>query len=223
VKGKAVAGERHEISVDFGLSGLTKWFSGPWGPETTPLGMVAEVADWGGGAYAPTLLDDALRLLESPLSTGTIDILWCAALGRRYDPDHRWIDGREWLRQIADVCVERIRQDDPAFAPAPRGPAPYSGLRDAVLTEIREVRPALEAATAHHPSQSVPEAVPALERAVTEVDPDLGFRLFLRAMKAYLVPISETRYERYLSLGEQFGYHEFVVDDGTLQSVPDAD
>ncbi|MCX4825395.1 hypothetical protein OG883_37200 [Streptomyces sp. NBC_01142] len=94
---------------------------------------------------------------------------------------------------------------------------------NAVLTEVRTLAPELERATAGHPYQRVPEVVPALERVVTEVDPGLGFRLFLRVLKAYLVYISESQHLRYLELGERFGYNESVVDDGTLQFMPRAD
>lgn len=88
---------------------------------------------------------------------------------------------------------------------------------------MRAIAPEVERATAGHPYRRVPEVVPALERVVTEVDPDLGFRLFLRVLKAYLVPISEPQHLRYRELGERFGYNESVVDDGTLQFMPRAD
>lgn len=67
------------------------------------------------------------------------------------------------------------------------------------------------------------EVVAALQQLVVEVDPDLGFRFFLRVLNAHLVPVTESQYERYHQLGERFGHHELVVDDGTLQSVPDTD
>ncbi|MFE4825731.1 hypothetical protein [Streptomyces sp. NPDC056672] len=213
--------QRHEIWVDFGLSGLTRWFH-RLGSTGTAMEIVVGAADWGEGSFAPALLEDALRLLESPLSTRTLDILWCAATEREYTPD-RWIDGRQWLRQIAEACVERIRKDDPSFVPEPLGPAPYEGRKDTVLAEIRAVGPALDQATAEHPYQSVPDVVAALEQAVTQADPDLGFRLFLRAMKAYRVPISESRYDLYHAIGESFGYSEFVVDDGDLVVTPSPD
>ncbi|MEU9010543.1 hypothetical protein AB0D12_12280 [Streptomyces sp. NPDC048479] len=215
--------DRKDIWIDFGFSGLTKWFGSPWVGEHTPLEIVVLAADWGEGAYAPTLLEDAVSLLESPLPTREIDILWCAAVRVRFVPEERWIDGRDWLRQIVDVCEERIRRDEPrsdALAPAP---VCDPELRDAVLAEVRTIATELEHTTADHPYYGVPEVVPALERLVTEVDPDLGFRLFLRVLKAYVVPISESQHLRYRELGERFGYNEFVVDDGTLQFMPRAD
>jgi hypothetical protein len=214
---------RQEIWVDFGISGLTKWFHGPWHTLATPVEVVEGAADWGKGGYAPTLLDDALRLLDSSLSTEVLTTLWLAACGRNFDFGVLGVDARGWLRRIADICVERIRRDDPSFVPVNPGPAPYPELRDQVLAEIRAVGPQLAAAASERGPLMVPDVVPALERVAADVDPDLGYRLFLRAMKVYMVTISEARYVRYLELGELFGYNEFVVDDGTLHSVPDQD
>ncbi|MFJ3101758.1 hypothetical protein [Streptomyces sp. NPDC086835] len=213
--------ERKDIWIDFGFSGLTKWYGSTF--EFTPLEIVVDAADWGEGAYAPTLREDALRLLESPLPTRVIDILWCAAVRSKFVPDERWMDGRDWLRQIVDVCEERIRRDEPRSLAHPQAPAWDPELKDAVLAEVRALAPELDRATADHPYYEVPEVVPSLERVVTEVDPDLGFRLFLRVLKAYLIPISDSQHLRYRELGERFGYNEFVVDDGTLQLMPRVD
>jgi hypothetical protein len=133
------------------------------------------------------------------------------------------MDGRDWLRQIVDVCEERIRRDEPRSLAHPQAPAWDPELKDAVLAEVRALAPELDRATADHPYYGVPEVVPSLERVVTEVDPDLGFRLFLRVLKAYLIPISDSQHLRYRELGERFGYNEFVVDDGTLQLMPRVD
>ncbi|MEV6786073.1 hypothetical protein [Streptomyces sp. NPDC051098] len=212
--------DRKDIWIDFGFSGLTKWFGSLF--ECTPLEIVVAAADWGEGGYAPTLREDAVRLLESPLPTRVIDILWCAAVRSKFVPDERWMDGRDWLRQIVDVCEERIRRDEPRFDPLPPPPFCDVELTDAVLAEVRAIASELERTTADHPYYGVPEVVPSLERVVTEVDPDLGFRLFLRVLKAYTVYISESQHVRYRELGERFGYNEFVVDDGTLQLMPRA-
>ncbi|HET6861068.1 MAG TPA: hypothetical protein VFH94_28720 [Streptomyces sp.] len=215
--------DRKDIWIDFGFSGLTKWFGSPWAVEMTPLELLEAAADWEEGAYAPALLEDAVRLLESPLPTRVIDILWCAAVGNQeFVPGARWIDGRDWLRRIVDVCRERIRRDDPRFDGLPPVLVADRELRDAVLAEVRAIAPELERATAGHPDRRVPDVVPALERVVTEVDPDLGFRLFLRVLKSYMVSIGGSQHLRYLELGQRFGYNESVVDDGTLQFTPHA-
>ncbi|WP_262387262.1 hypothetical protein [Streptomyces sp. TRM49041] len=210
---------REDVWVDFGLSGLTKWFAGPWVAQATPEEIVAGAADWGDGVYAATLLEDAQRLLESAVPTRVIERLWRAATGLPYDPDDVWLDGRAWLREIVRISVERVRRDYPSFTPVPPEPPADGALREAVLAEIRAAAPAVQGAVRADGA----DVVAALEQVVVEVDPDLGFRLFLRVLKAYLVPVAESRYQRYHVLGERFGYHGLVVDDGTLQSVPDTD
>ncbi|MFB8027609.1 hypothetical protein, partial [Streptomyces sp. NPDC055990] len=211
--GTAVGLQRHEIWVDLGLSGLTKWLGGPWFPGTTLRGMLVDIADWGDGGFAPLLLDDVLRVLDSPLPVRTVDTVLCAALGRGYGPD---VDGPGLLREIADVCVERLRRDDPSFVPALPGPSVYGVFEGEVLGRLAEVAPAVREAVARAPFRDVPDVVGSLERFVTEVDPELGFRLFLRVLKVYAVPVGASRREGYLSLGERFGWHEDVVDDGNL-------
>ncbi|MFD5632138.1 hypothetical protein [Streptomyces sp. NPDC127072] len=214
--------DRQEIWVDFGISGLSKWFHGPWSSEASETELVVAAADWGDGIYAHTLMEDARRLLDSPLEAETIDLAWGVATGRRYVAAGD-SDGRDWLRRIIGIALDRIRQDDASYAVPPLAPVRDKELTDAVLAELRAAAPDLEAAITRQDAGAATGVVPALEQVVTDVDPDLGFRLFLRGMKAYLVPVTESRYVRYHELGERFGYNEFVVDDGTLQSVPDPD
>ncbi|MDQ1022219.1 hypothetical protein [Streptomyces afghaniensis] len=72
--------------------------------------------------------------------------------------------------------------------------------------------PGHQQATAHHAYSPLDGVVPALQRVV-DVDPDLGFRLLLRALKGYFVPISQARYERCLAFGDELGLGADVVDD----------
>ncbi|MCX4971327.1 hypothetical protein [Streptomyces sp. NBC_00620] len=205
---------------DFGLSGLTQKVRYPtlFPDETEALRLVERMAGYFDGANAGLLLEDVRLLLESPLPDEVIVTLWLAATRRYFDPVAHGLDGRAWLNRIADVCVARIRLDDPSFVlPAAPEPVGDQGVRAAVLEEIRGVSPALtKAAATSLYAPALPDVVPALERAVAEVGADLAFRLFLRAMKAYFVPIGEARHSRFLLLGERLGYHEFVVDDGCL-------
>ncbi|WP_328668189.1 hypothetical protein OG905_13365 [Streptomyces sp. NBC_00322] len=211
---------RH-LGVDIGLSGLIKWIRYPLvNSETVGLDVVASVADRFDGAFAQQLLQDCLVLLDSPLSSRDVEILWLAGTFREFDLEHLRIDGRVWLRRIADISTDRIRRDDPAVMPAPAASVVDEAMREAVRAEIRSVGPALEQATAHHPYSPLDGVVPALEQAV-DVDTDLGFRLLLRAVKGYFVPISEARYERYLALGDELGLGEDVVDDGDFNVWPD--
>ncbi|MFD9222236.1 hypothetical protein ACFWDI_20005 [Streptomyces sp. NPDC060064] len=204
---------RH-LGVDIGLSGLIKWIRYPLvNSEAAGLEVVGSVADRFEGAFAHQLLRDCLVLLDSPLSSRDVEILWLAGTFREFDLERLGIDGRVWLRRIADICTGRIRREDPSFMPAVAGPVVDEAMKEAVRAEIRSVGPVLEQATAHHSYNALDGVVPALEQAV-DVDTDLGFRLLLRAVKGYFVPISEARYERYLALGDELGLGEDVVDDG---------
>ncbi|MEV6726697.1 hypothetical protein AB0M94_37905 [Streptomyces xanthochromogenes] len=203
--------ERRDIWVDYGLSGLTRWFEGPW--ENRPTDVVAEVADWSGGLYLPTLWQDTQRLLNSTLTSEEIAALWLAATGLNYDINHVRVDARDWLQQIREVCHGRL-------GPTP-GLEPVVGweLREIVLDEIGQAGPALTAADQFNPYGSVPDIVPALEHLVSETDPDLGFRLFLRALKALWIPITSGQLARFEAIGESFGYNEAVVYDGEFTFV----
>ncbi|MFI5706167.1 hypothetical protein ACIA78_39795 [Streptomyces xanthochromogenes] len=203
--------ERQDIWVDFGLSGLTKWFYGPW--ENGPADVVAEAADWSGGIYVPTLLQDTQRLLHSTLPSDEIAALWLAATGLHYDINRVGVDARDWLQQIREVCRGRVGETP--------GLEPVVGweLRGVVLDEIRLSAPALTAADQVNPWGSVPGIVPALEHLVSETDPDLGFRLFLRALKALWIPITRDQLARYEAIGESFGYNEAVVHDGEFTFI----
>jgi hypothetical protein len=199
--------------VDIGLSGLIKWIRYPVvNSETAGLDVVTSVADQFDGAFAYQLLQDCLVLLDSLLSSQDIETLWLAGTFREFDLERLGLDGRVWLRRIADICTDRIRCDYPSFIPAVAMPVVDEAVKEAVAAEVRSVGPALEQATAHHAYSPLDGVVPALQRAV-DVDPDLGFRLLLRVLKGYFVPISQARYERYLAFGDELGLGADVVDD----------
>ncbi|MGA5409628.1 hypothetical protein ACPCSC_20485 [Streptomyces lavendulocolor] len=203
---------RH-LGVDIGLSGLIKWIRYPLvNSEAVGLEVVGSVADRFDGAFALQLLRDCLVLLDSPLSGRDVETLWLAGTFREFDLERIGIDGRMWLRRIADICTGRIRRDDPSFSPVPAAPVVDEATKEAVRAEVRSVGPALEQATAHHSYNPLTGVVPALEQVV-DIDTGLAFRLLLRAVKAYSVPIGEARYERYLTLGDELGLGEDVVDD----------
>lgn len=198
--------------IDYGLSRLARCFHQDWTLEGTAR-RVVEINTEAEGTAAP-MLDDALRLVGSPLSDAAVTALWRAATGRYQDLDleRRGLDGRQWLREIVDVCVERIRQDDPGFTVI--APAPADGtLAPAVLDEIDQAGAALEAAIARNFFRAVPGVVPELRPLVESTGPDLGFRLFLRIMYEYLVPVSRETYDRWCALGKRFGYGSYHLED----------
>ncbi|MET8503457.1 hypothetical protein ABZV60_02235 [Streptomyces sp. NPDC004787] len=203
---------RH-LGVDIGLSGLIKWICyPPVNSEAAGLDVVRSCAGQFEGRFAVQLLRDCLVLLDAPLSSREIEALWLAGTFRAFDLERLGIDGRVWLRRVAEICAERIRRDDPSFTPVAAATAVPGPVRERVLDEIGSAGPALEQATAGHAYHPIDGVVPALRRAA-EVDADLGFRLLLRALKGYFVPIGEARYERFLALGDELGLGEDVVDD----------
>ncbi|MGW0499891.1 hypothetical protein ACWD0Z_32025 [Streptomyces sp. NPDC003007] len=58
-----------------------------------------------------------------------------------------------------------------------------------------------------------------LERIVTAVDPDLGFRLLVHTVEAYEIPVTEALYGRYRALGERLGHHGSQVTDAVGELV----
>ncbi|MCX4825393.1 hypothetical protein OG883_37190 [Streptomyces sp. NBC_01142] len=94
-------------------------------------------------------------------------------------------------------------------------------LTGAVLRELREVKPLLADKTVSPHRHGIPgtTAATALEEVATRVDPDLGYRLFLRLLRVLSVPLAEEQYARYQALGEEFGYGECHVCDRVEQFV----
>ncbi|WP_329613827.1 hypothetical protein OG244_11845 [Streptomyces brevispora] len=219
-----------EFDEDFGLSGLTQKFRDPAqvSDGDAAADVVAAVADQFDGAYAWQLLEDVRRLMASSLTDEAIVTLWLGATRGYFDPTAHAMNGRAWLRRIADVCVTRIRRDEPSFVPTASESLEDRDrdqeLRVAVLEEIQAVGSALaDAGVTSLYAAPLPELVPTLERAVAEVGADLAFRLLLRALQAYFVRISGTTHQRFLELGERLGYNEYVVDDGCLNVWPELD
>lgn len=204
---------------DFGLTGLAKLFHEDWGRDRAALEVVGDYARSYEGAAARAILRDARRLLDSDLPTWVVGALWEAATGRNHDLAHYGADGREWLRRVVDVCRACTSQDDPVGESGIEG----GELRALVLEEIDAVAPALVAVTEHGDGDEVPGAVTALRMCVAQTDADLGFRLFLRVLFRYPIPIGEERYARYADLGQRFGYGEFHVDDVRFLTELDQD
>ncbi|GAA4995763.1 hypothetical protein [Kitasatospora paranensis] len=210
---------RADFHEDFGLSGLTRVVQSRFVPRTEAgcLCTARNVLEVEGQPFAEEVVEDVRRLTQSSLSDDVLSTLWLAATEARFDPVAAGLGIRAWLLRIADTCVACIREVEPSFDPAMPGPAGHPEIRDAVLAELRDIGPALaqKAVTSLY-APPLPALVPSLEEAVTELGPDLGFRLFLRAMKVYLVPIGPGRLDRYQRIGRSLGYNELVVTDGSL-------
>ncbi|MFI6545288.1 hypothetical protein ACIBO9_18810 [Streptomyces prunicolor] len=208
---------RRDRSGDFGISVLSARFATYWEEPTAREGVALaatfdDSAETPGTAAAP-LFEDAFRLLNSPLSADTLTTLWLAVSDRGLDIDQLGIDGRNWLRLIADVCEERLRDVAPSYTPVV-GPV-RTALTQPVLEAIDAATPDLATRTVSAHRLGIPgtAAIDAVTEVVTHADPDLGYRLFLRLLNVLSVPLTTNRYAGYRALGERFGYGASLVPD----------
>ncbi|MFR9796978.1 hypothetical protein ACL02U_13870 [Streptomyces sp. MS06] len=214
---------RRDASDDFGLSGLTAWFEGVWQEDTARervrQAAAADDSAQTPGSAAALLLADARRLIDSSLRAETITALWLSASGRGYNIDHLGLDARDWLRLIEDVCEERLRGVAPHYHHAE---VPVrTDLRDAALRALREATPLLREAAIGPHWDAIPgaSALGAVEEVVTDVDPDLGFRLLLRLLTLAAPYLTQEQYSHYQALGRRFGFGEHHVMEALEQLV----
>ncbi|MFE2585288.1 hypothetical protein [Streptomyces sp. NPDC059378] len=211
-------------SGDFGLTGLTEQLCSPDHSAAdlatdlpAALAVVARSADGSDGEEAVELGEDARRLLDGPLSEGDLHTVWLAAAGRTFDPAGHGMDVHTWLRAVSDLATDRLRQNRRSYVPPPVRPVRDEDLCGEIVAEIRGFAAELTGAT------GLPDLAAGLESVVTKADADLGFRLFLRALKVYSVRVPKARYDRFRELGERFGYPVAVVRDGLTVDWPPID
>ncbi|MFG2952019.1 hypothetical protein [Streptomyces adustus] len=212
-----------EFILDIGLSWLASksayplWLSEgdharfvPPNPVEAQLGLVQEAVDKSSRTVSTQIGEDVRRLLASSLSDEVLRTVWLGVTRRYFDPAAHGLTGREWLARIEERWAASVSEGDATSIPAQPQPVTDADLRRRALEQISAVADDLERAAT---DGAVPGLVPALEQVVAEACADLGFRLFLRAMKEYFVAIDEHRCEAFTALGECFGYPEFLVDD----------
>ncbi|MFF3584916.1 hypothetical protein ACGFY3_50280 [Streptomyces mirabilis] len=208
---------------DIGLSWLASksaypsWLSAedsdrfvPPNPVAAQLGLVEGAVGTVHRTIAMQIGEDARRLLASALPDEVLRTVWLGATKGYFDPAAHGLSGREWMARIEQTWTASVREADAMFVPPAPQPVTDADLRRRVLDQIGAVADGLERAA---DERSLPGLVPALEQVVTGACADLGFRLFLRAMKEYFVAIDENHCEAFTALGERFGYPEFLVDD----------
>ncbi|MGN9789730.1 hypothetical protein ACTMTU_01265 [Streptomyces sp. OZ13] len=206
--------------ADFGLSGLAGTVCSRStlrldGPTVLALARRAATED-----EDEQLGRDARLLLDSRLPDTVVHTVWLAATRGCFDPVEEGTDMRAWLRRVAGVCpapgAEPGGFDGGARVEA--GPVvPEEELSRAVTAEIDLTAAGLERRVA------VPGIVAALHRLVRDADADLGFRMFLRAAKAYAVPIEADQYDRLLAIGDRLAYPGSAVYEELTVRWPPVD
>ncbi|MGW6976935.1 hypothetical protein [Streptomyces sp. NPDC054952] len=211
----------YDHSDDFGLSGFAGTLCARTGlraDEPVVLALAAAEAE------DHQLGRDVRLLLDSVLPGEVLHTVWLAAVRRIFDPAQEpageGSDLRAWLRRLAEVCPPGAPDRDPYEVESLGGVRPMvteEELRTLVAAEIG----AAGAGLGHR--VAVPGIDAALLRVVREADADLGFRLFLRALKAYSVPVGAEQYGRLLGIGELLAYPPAVVHDGLEMRWPPLD
>ncbi|MFF2820915.1 hypothetical protein ACFVT9_35975 [Kitasatospora cineracea] len=212
---------RGDFDRDFGLTGLTKYIRPgyvPYNAEAILAFLTDTLLANDKKDYASEVVDDALRLNRSTLPDDVLSVLWLAATRGYFDPRDDGIGIRDWLERVAEACLPLTGQNQ-AIEPGTGDEDLRPDLQPAVLAELDAAADSLskEAVTAFG-APPLPTLVPALKAAVPVLGADLAFRLFLRAIKAYFVPIGPTQLAHIEEIGERLGYHESVVHDEGLNT-----
>ncbi|WP_240679127.1 hypothetical protein [Streptomyces sp. SID4937] len=160
---------------------------------------------------------DLRRLLDSALPEETIRTAWVGSTDHVFDPCKEEVGPRVWLERIEAAWLSAESRHTPGFVPPAADPVTDDALRAAVLRAISPVSADLaladQMAQQYNPLP-LTDLVPSLEQVVIQVCADLGYRLFLRAMKAYSVAIDEHGREAFVALGRRFGHPDGLVEEG---------
>ncbi|MET8979709.1 hypothetical protein ABZX85_29320 [Streptomyces sp. NPDC004539] len=185
------------------------------------LSLAESAVDTFDRTKARQLGQDIDRLTGSPLPESTLHTVWLGAAHGCFDPAEHGPDTRAWLNRMRAVWLTRVRLDDPDFDPAPPQPVRDEALRQAVLRAVALVADDLDRSLTDGRLYGVPVPgfVPALEAVVSQACVDLGYRLFLRAMKEYFVRVETPAYDAFVALGKRFDYPPLLVGDNLNYQV----
>ncbi|MFF4243619.1 hypothetical protein ACFYY2_03985 [Streptomyces sp. NPDC001822] len=161
---------------------------------------------------------DIRRLLDSGLSDDTIRTAWVGSTDDALDPTKQRVGAREWLERIESTWLAAESARDPGFTPPAAEPVSDEALCAAAHRAMAPVAAALtrahEEGEVFNPRPLPGPLVPALKQVITETCADLGFRLFLRAVKRYeLLPDGPYR-AALAALGERLSHAGGPVDPG---------
>lgn len=172
------------------------------------------------GSAALQLGRDVRRLLDSALPEETMRTAWVGSTDHAFDPCKEDVRPRAWLERIESAWLSAAIRRAPGFVPPAADPVTDDALRAAVLRAMGQF--AADLTLADEVGQQfnpLPQTglVPALEQVVVQVCADLGYRLFLRAMKAYSVAVDASSFDAFVALGKRFEYPDALVQEGFNQ------
>ncbi|MEU3558071.1 hypothetical protein [Streptomyces fragilis] len=160
---------------------------------------------------------DVRCLLDSSLPEETIRTAWAGSTDYALDPVAEDVTPRAWLGRLEETWLAAERRRDPGFVPPSARPEADEVTGAEVLRVMRPLADAL--ATAHTEAQvfnpyPLPALMPAFRRVTKEAGADLGYRLFLRAVKFYALPVTVALRAEMTMLGDRFGYPAGLVGEG---------
>jgi hypothetical protein len=160
---------------------------------------------------------DVRRLLDSRLADETIRTVWVGSTDQAFDPAKERVTARAWLERTESAWLAAESRSEPGFVPPAARPVTDEVLRAAALRAMAPVASALARAYGEGEVFNplpLPGLIPALEQLISTVCADLGFRLFLRAVMYYRLPVSEACHASLVTLGARFGYPDQLVKQG---------
>jgi hypothetical protein len=194
---------------DFGITHLASMFHQDWrlsgSARDVVMSYVAQTSD----PFVLALAEDALRLAASG-DADTVATLWECATGSYHRLNGDSVSGLAWFREVADICERGLTQAG-VHANLEVGESAYGAFTGRVVAEIDELEPALDEAIENNPMASIPGAVSALRVCASDICPELAFRVLLRFLMEHSCEIDHDLYARFVELGHEFSYGEFVV------------
>lgn len=193
---------------DFGLTWLSTMFHRDWMNEGDSSAVLGEFLWRGQDSRA---VEDLLRdasILAARLLPEEAEALWGCSVEGRFDFGVSEPPVEQWLNEIIRECRLWLRERG-----CVEGPAAVE-VGNLLVEEsgemVAEFAPQLD-------KDCCEKAGSALIRCVRECSPDLGFRFLLRTLSVAGVDLSAEQYGRFVRLGENLGYGEFVVSNLEFQ------
>ncbi|MFD3537504.1 hypothetical protein [Streptomyces sp. NPDC058664] len=211
---------RDWVEDDFGVTALGSSYHNDWSRYTNdPIEhALTYLGPTGDPAFPVLLIEDLQRLVSSPLSGEELGRLW-GALGGALGGSPTFAGAeRAWfhrlLAAVTRLAVARgAREAQWAELPActPEPPGTVAAEHQRLMPEVLAMTGLLDRARAGEGGLALATRQ-AIERCVTLVCPELGFRFLLHALGRFGCGLTVPEYTRLEELSSAFGHGPFVVD-----------